>query len=654
MKLAVTEPEIGTPTLSVNPPSDTAPKAVLNNEHVAVRSQFGNLAVLKRQCRHGVMSFFEQDEYVGRSFKEYGEYVEAEFTAINKLLKPGNNVVEVGANIGAFTVPMAKAVGPEGLVVAYEPQWQSHELLYRNVRDNDLLDCTRTYDRAVSKRKYRTTIADLEKLGHDNFGRVELSSEGRGVNVIRLDDEELLKALDKLRLIKIDAEGHELSVLRGAEELIEKHRPVLYVESDREDKHAKLLGWIIDHNYRCYWHCPWLFNPDNFDKNENNVFFNTVSANVLCVPEEYGTCIDGMDEISDPRIDPDMHERELKRTLRLMEKSPGDVELRFKAAHFANLCGMEKAPRKLIADNLTLDPAHAGTLALQGLLDLQAGDFEKGWPAYELRYKMKKPESFGYRAHDVPHWDGKPTDQVVKIWCEQGFGDSIMFVRFMRDVLALAPNAILEVQPQLYELFEISGIMPQGQLFRYCRRMPKFMMHCSLPSVPATIGLSNESQVKSDPYLIADPEMVASWRRTHTKLRIGVCLNGGAASERAYSRDLDPSLMEPLAEKFGPFLSLANNGQWESFADTASAIEALDLVITVDTSVAHLAGAMGVPTWLMLSFDPDWRWQRNRTSSPWYPSMHIFRQKIFMDWSNVLEDISKELESRRACKPQGG
>ena len=115
---------------------------------------------------------------------------------------------------------------------------------------------------------------------------------------------------------------------------------------------------------------------------------------------------------------------------------------------------------------------------------------------------------------------------------------------------------------------------------------------------------------------------------------------------RSYSRDMPANLMEPLAEKFGPFISLANEGQWESYADTAAAIAALDLVITVDTSVAHLAGALGVPTWLLLSSDPDWRWQRDRSDSPWYSSMRIFRQKQFMDWSNVIEEVSYHLETR--------
>jgi hypothetical protein len=200
----------------------------------------------------------------------------------------------------------------------------------------------------------------------------------------------------------------------------------------------------------------------------------------------------------------------------------------------------------------------------------------------------------------------------------------------------------LEIQPQLFELFEFSNVVPKGKLFRLGREMPVYDLHCSLPSLPATLGMTDTGPIISK-YLYADQAMIASWCKDNYMPRTGICIKGGIASERAYSRDMPQELADSLAEQFGPFMSLSNEGQWESYADTAAAISSLDLVLTVDTSIAHLAGALGVPTYLMLSSDPDWRWQRDRTDSPWYPSIRIFRQKHFMDWSNVIGDISERL-----------
>ena len=123
----------------------------------------------------------------------------------------------------------------------------------------------------------------------------------------------------------------------------------------------------------------------------------------------------------------------------------------------------------------------------------------------------------------------------------------------------------------------------------------------------------------------------------------GVAFLNSVRSERPYSRDIDPMLLKPLIDEFGPFMTLDDQGQWESFADTAAAVSSLDLVITVDTSIAHLAGSMGVPTWLMLSHDPDWRWGLHGDGTIWYPSIRIFRQERLMDWGNVIEEMMEAL-----------
>jgi FkbM family methyltransferase len=603
-----------------------------------------------KACKHGTFTYLADDMYVGKSLERYGEFSEDEVSVYRMVLKPDDLAIEVGANIGALTVPLARYCEQ---VLAFEPFPENYNLLVANLVQNNLMDKVYPYNCAVGEVPGRVSIPEFEQLGHTNYGAVQIGSGDRKVLQCSLDSIVLdeLKLERKIKFIKLDCEGSELAVLKGAERLIARDRPILYVENDREEKSAELIGYLLDNGYRCYWHRPPLFNRLNHNGDTKNVFGNTVSISMFCAPEELGVEVDHLDEVADHRVDDQMYARELARTLKILEKNPDDLEARFKAAHYANLDGDVLGARRLIQENLDRDCEHVGSLAIQGLLDLQDGNFAAGWPAYELRYKQKHAKGFGFRDQGVPHWDGQPTDEPVLIWSEQGFGDSIMFVRFMDEVQRRAPRAILEVQPQLFELFETSTIVPTGRLFRLGRALPGYSFHCSLPSLPATMRMYQESDLATHKdhmlgrYLRADRKMIESWRLRDTP-RIGVCCRGGAASERAYSRDIPRELVDRLGERFGPFMSLENNGQWESYADTAAAISALDLVITVDTSVAHLSGALGVPTWLMLSSDPDFRWQRNRRDSPWYPSMKIFRQQKFMVWSNVISEIEDHLETQ--------
>jgi hypothetical protein len=170
------------------------------------------------------------------------------------------------------------------------------------------------------------------------------------------------------------------------------------------------------------------------------------------------------------------------------------------------------------------------------------------------------------------------------------------------------------------------------------------------------LGADAAMCVMTRPYLHADQEMVRNWRGIGNyalgvdpldSVAIGICTKGSARSERASTRDLPDGMLDQLHSDFGPFLSINQGGQFDSFADTAAVIANLDLVITVDTAVAHLAGAMGVPVWLLLSFDPDFRWGLRGTTTLWYPSMRIFRQPRFRDWDAVIVEVRKALLKRR-------
>lgn len=602
----------------------------------------------KAECKHGTFTYFKHDQTIGHSLEKYGDYSEDEVEIFKQCIAKDRLVIDVGSNIGALTIPMARIATT---VMAFEAQPEIFQALSQNLIDNNIRN-VRMFNLALGARSGWARIPALDELENFDFATAAIGTKGQYETPIRTLDGMLERNQTRVGFIKIDVAGSELAVLQGAEHTINKWRPIIYVKNEIRDMSPALTGWLIDHDYRCYWHRSPLYIDQNYRGEKLNMFGETKVQNMLCGPEERGFEVAGMDEVDDQRVDDQMYVRERKRALKRLESNPGNLDARVIAAHFTNLMNNEKEALELLEQNLALKPDHAPSLAVKGLIQLQDGNYKDGWQAYELRYHQLNPAGFGWRPHDVPHWDGRPTDERILIWCEQGFGDSIMFGRFMKRVLELAPNAILEIQPQLYELFETSRIMPEGQLFRLGRQMPPYVMHCSLPSVPAILHFDSEDDLRCGKYMYADPAMVQSWRKRNTP-RVGICTRGGVASERSYSRDMPFDIANNLARRYGPFMTLTHEGQWESYADTAAAIEALDLVLTVDTSVAHLAGALGARTILMLSSDPDFRWQRERSDTPWYPSMTIVRQKRFMDWSNVIDQVAAALEEYGKAAQEG-
>lgn len=229
--------------------------------------------------RWGPMVVNRHDHYIGRSLMHYGEFSRDEADRLRSLVQPGAWVVEVGANIGALTLPLLDAVGPEGFVMAFEPQPEVREILRANVS---------RYGGQVEVRPEACGPAEgvlyLPPIAYDrpgNFGGVELSGEGsRPVRVMPLDN--LL--LPRLDLLKIDAEGMETEVLMGARDLITRHGPILYVEDDRPEHRAALHDALRFLGYRWEQHHPRLFSPRNHFGNQHNLFPGIVSMNLLCRP----------------------------------------------------------------------------------------------------------------------------------------------------------------------------------------------------------------------------------------------------------------------------------------------------------------------------------------------------------------------------------
>ena len=234
--------------------------------------------------KHGFFVYNLHDHYVGRALELYGEYSEDEMALFSALVSVGGDVIEVGANIGAHTVPLAKVV-QDAMLHAFEPQ----PVVFQNLCANLSINCCENvlaWPFAVGGAPGRLSVPNVNYADHGNFGAVSLMQEGDGfeVSVITLDD--YARNLESVCLLKVDVEGMEREVILGARETIKRLRPVLYVENDRVGKSKALIEVCWEMGYRLYWHTPMLYNPENYFHNTDNIYKNIAAFNMLCIPDE--------------------------------------------------------------------------------------------------------------------------------------------------------------------------------------------------------------------------------------------------------------------------------------------------------------------------------------------------------------------------------
>ncbi len=251
----------------------------------------------QKQCRHGLMLYNVHDLYVGRSLDLYGEFSQGEVDLFQQIVKPGQLVVEVGANIGAHTVWLAQTVGPTGTVIAFEPQRIVYQTLCANLALNSLTN-VHCLCAAAGKAPGEIVVPPLDYSQTNNYGGLELGGyqQGETVYVVTIDS---LK-LPRCHFLKIDVEGMEQAVLEGAVQTIAAFAPILYVENDRQHKSAALIRCLDGLGYNLYWHRPPLFNPNNFSGNPENVFSNIVSLNMLCLPRKVPQSVTGLQPVQVP------------------------------------------------------------------------------------------------------------------------------------------------------------------------------------------------------------------------------------------------------------------------------------------------------------------------------------------------------------------
>lgn len=248
--------------------------------------------------KHGKFQFFSKDYFIGKSFKEYGEYSEIELQLLLNFIKSGDTVLDIGSNIGGFTIPFSKKVGSTGQVFAFEPQPEIFKILRKNIVLNEAKNI-KSFPVGLSNKK--ETIK-LKKIKYDqigNFGGVTLKDEKQNlkcvsslnefynVKIKKLDNFDEIK---KCNLIKIDVEGMEINTLEGAKEIIKKNRPILFLENDL-NKPKKLNHYVINKGYEIFWVLTSLYNKDNFFSNKSNFFVGPngmviVACNIICFPKE--------------------------------------------------------------------------------------------------------------------------------------------------------------------------------------------------------------------------------------------------------------------------------------------------------------------------------------------------------------------------------
>jgi len=247
-------------------------------------------------CRYGKMMFLRNDRYIGRSLEVYGEYSEHEIAVLRQCVRPGDTVFDVGANIGTLTLPLSQFVGSTGWVAAFEPQRPIYHLLCGNLALNEIANVHAVHC-AIGATDSLIRVPLLNYRLVDNYGGVAIGAE--------VGDEVRLRTIDgmylqQLRLIKIDVEGQEIEVIRGAAQTISRLRPLMFVENDRRDRSAALIAAIQALGYRLWWHFSPLFNPANFRGVAENVFGSPGSMNMVCVHRDLWFPVEGLREVTGP------------------------------------------------------------------------------------------------------------------------------------------------------------------------------------------------------------------------------------------------------------------------------------------------------------------------------------------------------------------
>jgi Flp pilus assembly protein TadD len=347
---------------------------------------------------------------------------------------------------------------------------------------------------------------------------------------------------------------------------------------------------------------------------------------------------------------------------RILEVKRDSADAEFNIGNIFRLQGRFSEARERYLRALSIETKNVDALWNLSLLDLLEGKYAMGWPRYEARHRR---QVHGLRSFAQPQWKGEPLNGArILLHAEQGLGDTLQFLRYVPMVADAGGHVLVDVPKSIWRLAAglpgVSAVVPSGEAF------PEFDWQCPLMSLPLAFGTTVETIPARTPYLSV-PSDAARLAETlpwpQRGLRVGLVWGAVPRQFEDSDRSIPLSQLEPLLRiegvhfyslQLGPPAAQVDEfpgtitdlgGAIGDFADTAALVSHLDLVITVDTSVAHVAGALARPTWVLLPFSADWRWLIGRDDSPWYPTVRLFRQPRPRDWQAVVRLLLPELAS---------
>lgn len=338
------------------------------------------------------------------------------------------------------------------------------------------------------------------------------------------------------------------------------------------------------------------------------------------------------------------------------------------ANHGLAMQGMRKFKEALLSYDkaIELNPEMADPYWNKALLKILVGEYEEGWQLYEYR-RYKQDLKGSYPIYEQPLWLGQESvdGKILYIYPEQGLGDFIQFCRYVPLVENLGARVVLKVPNALYAMIKTMGL--NAKIVRNDEKVDEFDFHCPIMSLPLAFKTTVETIPKRIPYFFADQFKKNYWQRKFAhvtnSLKVGLVWSGSKDHKKDHERSLRLAQLTPILDLPITFYSLQKevrvqdkitlsklnqiqeyHEELNDFSDTAAMVDCLDLIISVDTSVAHLAGAMGKNVWILISYLPDYRWMLDREDTPWYPTARLFRQANIGDWDSTMLKIRKALE----------
>jgi tetratricopeptide (TPR) repeat protein len=369
--------------------------------------------------------------------------------------------------------------------------------------------------------------------------------------------------------------------------------------------------------------------------------------------------------------DPGARRAAIEGYLRQVEQTPADTRA---LTNLANIyAGSERFAdaMEILERVIALDPDRAEAHYSRAVLLLLSGDYAEGWQEYDWRWRMSGVLSAPMHRFKEPAWDGQEVAGSVLLHGELAFGESLQFVRYASLVARRCGNVIFECAPELRSVLQtvdgVGGVVSPGEA------LPALSAHLPLFCLPRLFDTTLDSIPWQGPYIHADPARVAQWKtlaESHCEgsLKVGIVWTGNPRNANNLDRSVPLQQLLRLQDIPGVRLFSLQKGassvnadaaqarmklidltsRLRDFSDTAALIQCLDLVISIDTAVAHLAGAMGVPVWVLLNRIPDWRYHLERTDNPWYPTMRLYRQEREGQWGELIDSVSSDLHGLAA------